>query len=55
MSAASWACALLVYGVVTTVWLLIVLGGNADLSAENRRLRRQHLRPIHPSTRRDPR
>lgn len=54
MSAASWVFALLVYSVVTTVWLVIVLGGNADLSAENRALRDRLLNRIRPA-RRDPR
>lgn len=42
---------LLTYAVLVTVWLLIALGGNADLAAENRRLRGDHLKLVHPSTR----
>lgn len=46
---------LVLYALVITVLFVIVTAGSADLVKENRRLRGEHLRPVHPSTRRNPR
>ena len=43
--------ALVIYAAVVTAALVIALGGNEDLAAENRRLRGDHLTLIHPSRR----
>jgi hypothetical protein len=43
--------ALVLCVVVLTVLLAIAVGGYADLAAENRRLRGDHLTLIHPARR----
>ena len=55
MTADQLVLLLAAYGAVVTVLLVLALGGNSDVVAENRRLRRDYLRHIGHPAGRDPR
>lgn len=52
VTAEALAWALGVLSLLLIGLLLIAVFGNAELAEENRRLRREHLRLVHPATRR---